>query len=44
MAEVDVKNNRIFCRGIHPDVFCKKSALKYLTKYTRETRVQEPFF
>ena len=34
MAEVDVKNNRIFCRGIHPDVFCKKGALNNLTKRT----------
>ena len=33
VAEVDVTNKRIFCRS-HPDVFCKKGALKYLAKLT----------
>ena len=33
MAEVYVtKKKRIFCRRSHPDVFCKKGALKYLVK------------
>ena len=32
MAEVDVKNKRIFCRSSHPDEFYKKDALKYLAK------------
>ena len=32
MAEVDVKNKRIFYRSSHPGVFCKKVALKYLEK------------
>ena len=32
MAEVDVKNKKIFCRSIHLDVSCKKGALKYLAK------------
>ena len=27
-------NKRIFCRRSHPDVFCKKGALKYLVKLT----------
>ena len=26
--------NRIFCRGSHSDVFCKKVTLKYLAKFT----------
>ena len=33
----------IFRRISHPDVFCKKGALKYVNDY-RKTRVQEPFF
>ena len=32
MTEVDVKNKRIFWRSSHPDMFCKKGALKYLSK------------
>ena len=34
MAEVDVKDKRIFCGSSHPDVFCKKGPLKYLAKLT----------
>ena len=32
VAEVDVKDKRMFCRSDLSDVFCKKGALKYLTK------------
>ena len=32
MAEVDVKNKRIFCRSSHPAVFCKKRPLQYLAE------------
>ena len=34
MTEFDVTNKRIFCRKSHPDVFCRKGALKYLVKLT----------
>ena len=34
VAEVDMKNKRIFCRGSHPDLFCKKRLLKYFAKLT----------
>ena len=44
MAEVDVKNKRIFCRSSHPDVFCKKSALKYLAKLTGKHVSRNHFF
>ena len=45
MAEVDIKNTRILLRSSHPDVFCKKGALKYLIfgQGYRKTSVQEPF-
>ena len=38
-----MKIKSIFCRISHPDVFCKKGALKYGNDY-RKTPVQEPFF
>ena len=34
MAEVDLKNKRMFCRSSHPFVFCKKGPLKRLVKLT----------
>ena len=34
MAEVVVKNKRVFCRSSHTDVFCKEGPLKYFVKLT----------
>ena len=35
---------RIFCRSSHPDMFCKKSALKYLAKLTGKHVSRNLFF
>ena len=44
VAEVDVKNKRIFCRSCHSAVFSKKGALKYLTKLTLGKHVYRSLF
>ena len=44
VAEVDMKNKRIFCRGSQPDLFCKKRPLKYFAKLTGKHMYRSLFF
>ena len=44
VAEVDVKDKRMFCRSDLSDVFCKKGALKYLAKLPGKHMYRSLFF
>ena len=41
MAEVDLKNKRLFSRSSHQEVFCRRGLLKYFGKVQRKTSIQE---